>query len=601
MPNDLQKLLKKFIGEYESELMIARRDDDYKRPFGKIVRQDITSLITLQLQENVYKVKGSVGAGRWTDVPWIAVFDKRITTSAQRGVYIVYLLNKDTKELFLTLNQGATDVAQGGNSTGKLAFTGIASASNSKAAESLKNRAKNIRREIGSFPGLGSDPIDTGSKAYDAGCIYYIKYTLDSLPEDEKLYSDLNKFIEAYKAYYDKVFLTSEENDVQVKVGEEELQVEQQIKKIFEYINSKGFVYDEKLLKNFYLSLKSKPFVLLAGTSGTGKTRLVRLFAEAIGAYGSGRYKQVAVKPDWSDSMDLFGHVNLDNKFVPGAIVEFTKKAADDPNKLPYILCLDEMNLARVEYYFSDFLSIMETRDWVEDEIVTDNLVPKICYSGDEDAEKLYSNLMIPENLYIIGTVNMDETTFPFSKKVLDRANTIEFSYVDFNLPESISPNETEAIEVKNEFLRSDYLKLRTDCIDKWEAVKKFNEDITKINSVLERSDSHFGYRMRDEIIFYMLYNDEFGLLDEKEAFDNQIMQKILPRIQGSAESTANILRELFKICAGSYINNNGQTDGLKMKSYLDNNGIADYPKSAEKICKMFRRYEDDDFTSFWV
>ena len=106
---------------------------------------------------------------------------------------------------------------------------------------------------------------------------------------------------------------------------------------------------------------------------------------------------------------------------------------------------------------------------------------------------------------------------------------------------------------------------------------------------------------MRDEIIFYMLYNDESGLLDEKEAFDNQIMQKILPRIQGSSESTACILRELFKICAGSFINNNGQTDGQKMKSYLDSKGIADYPKSAEKICKMLRRYEDDDFTSFWV
>ena len=88
---------------------------------------------------------------------------------------------------------------------------------------------------------------------------------------------------------------------------------------------------------------------------------------------------------------------------------------------------------------------------------------------------------------------------------------------------------------------------------------------------------------------------------EKKEAFDNQIMQKILPRIQGSSESTAYILRELFKICAGSFINNNEQTDGLKMKSYLDNKGIADYPKSAEKICKMLRRYEDDDFTSFWV
>ena len=586
MSNDLQKLLKKFMEEYESELNEARKDKDFKRPLGNIVRKDIAHLIGVQLPENIYKVKGSVGAGSWADVPWIGVFDKRITTSAQRGVYIVYLLNKTTKELFLTLNQGVTDVV---------------TASNSKAADNLKNRAQSIRSKIGSFSGLESSLNGSGSKAYDAGCIYYIKYTLDSLPEDEKLYSDLNKFIEAYKAYYDKVFLTSEENDVQVEVGEMELQVGQQIERIFEYINSKGFVYDEKLLKNFYLSLKSKPFVLLAGTSGTGKTRLVRLFAEAIGAYGSGRYKQIAVKPDWSDSMDLFGHVNLDNKFVPGAIIEFIKKAADDPDKLPYILCLDEMNLARVEYYFSDFLSIMETRDWVEDEIVTDNLVPKICYSGDEDAEKLYSNLMIPENLYIIGTVNMDETTFPFSKKVLDRANTIEFSYVDFNLPESISPNEAEVIEVKNDFLRAKYLKLRMDCIDKWDAVKKLNEDITKINSVLEKSDSHFGYRMRDEIIFYMLYNDEFGLLDEKEAFDNQIMQKILPRIQGSAESTANILRELFKICAGSFINNNGQTDGQKMKSYLGNKGFADYPKSAEKICKMLRRYEDDDFTSFWV
>lgn len=586
MSNDLQKLFKKIMEEYESELNAARKDKDFKRPLGNIVRKDIAHLIGAQLPENIYKVKGSVGAGSWADVPWVGVFDKRVTTSAQRGVYIVYLLNKATKELFLTLNQGVTDVI---------------TASNSKAAENLQNRAQSIRSIIGSFPGLESSRIGSGSKAYDAGCIYYIKYTLDSLPEDEKLYSDLNKFIEAYKVYYDKIFLVSEENEVQVEKGGEELQVEQQIKKIFEYINSKGFVYDEKLLKNFYLSLKSKPFVLLAGTSGTGKTRLVRLFAEAIGAYGSGRYKQVAVKPDWSDSMDLFGHVNLDNKFVPGAIVEFIKKAADDSDKLPYILCLDEMNLARVEYYFSDFLSIIETRDWVEDEIVTDNLVPKICYSGDEDAEKLYSNLMIPENLYIIGTVNMDETTFPFSKKVLDRANTIEFSYVDFNLPESISPNEAKVVEVKNEFLRSEYLKLRTDCIDKWEAVKKFNEDIAKINRVLEKSDSHFGYRMRDEIIFYMLYNDEFGLLEEKEAFDNQIMQKILPRIQGSAESTANILRELFKICAGSFINNNGQTDGMKMKSYLDNKGIADYPKSAEKICKMLRRYEDDDFTSFWV
>ncbi len=477
MSNDLHKLFKKFMKEYDEELIAARKDEDYKRPFGKMVRQDITTLINAQLQATNYKVKGSVGAGRWTDVPWVAVFDKRITTSAQRGVYIVYLLNKDTKELFLTLNQGATDVAQGGDGSGKLAFTGIATASNGKTTESLQSRAKSIRSKIGQFEGLESNPINTGSKAYNAGCIYYIKYTLESLPEDKKLYSDLQKFIEAYQAYYYKVFSISDSVE-EMKGGEEVLQTEDKLVKIAEYINAKGFKYDDNLLKNFFLSLKSKPFVLLAGTSGTGKTRLVRLFAEAIGAYGSGRYKQIAVKPDWSDSTDLFGHVNLDNKFVPGAIIEFIKKAADDSNRLPYILCLDEMNLARVEYYFSDFLSVMETRDWNKSEIVTDNLVPKICYSGDNEAEKLYSNLMIPENLYIVGTVNMDETTFPFSKKVLDRANTIEFSYVNFDLPDDVSVKTAEPVEVSNEFLRADYLKLRTDCSDCWETVKNINDKI---------------------------------------------------------------------------------------------------------------------------
>ena len=101
------------MSEYETELSTAKKNEDYKRPFGKIVREDIAEKLREQIQTDVYKVKGSVGAGRWTDVPWIAVFDKRITTSAQKGVYIVYLLNKDTKELFLTLNQGATDIAQG--------------------------------------------------------------------------------------------------------------------------------------------------------------------------------------------------------------------------------------------------------------------------------------------------------------------------------------------------------------------------------------------------------------------------------------------------------------------------------------------------------
>ena len=137
-----------------------------------------------------------------------------------------------------------------------------------------------------------------------------------------------------------------------MKGDEEPMDVKSQIKQIKAYIASKGFSYNDGLIENFYLSLKSKPFVILAGTSGTGKTRLVRLFAEAIGA----AFETIPVRPDWSDSTDLFGHVDLNGRFVPGKILDFLWQAQQDLGK-PYILCLDEMNLARVEYYLSDFLS----------------------------------------------------------------------------------------------------------------------------------------------------------------------------------------------------------------------------------------------------
>ncbi len=383
---------------------------------------------------------------------------------------------------------------------------------------------------------------------------------------------------------------------------EKELTTKDMLAQIKEYIDSKGFSYDYELIENFYLCLKSKPFVLLAGTSGTGKTRLVRLFAEAIGALKNERYLQVAVKPDWSDSTDLFGHINLDNKFVPGSIIDFIKRAEDDTEKLPYILCLDEMNLARVEYYMSDFLSVMETRDWKDGKIITDKLVPKVCYSGDPLAEKMYDSLIIPENLYIVGTVNMDETTFPFSKKVLDRANTIEFSYVDFSLPELQEKRIVKTVDVENIFLRSKYLRLFTDCTDYWDKVTYYNNKIIAINTILKEGDVHFGYRMRDDIIFYMLYCDEAKLLEEDRAFDYQILQKILPRIQGSSESIAKILKKLFsEVCAGPYESKNGINDSYKMENYMSDGGTAKYKLSAEKIWKMLRRFEEDDFTSFWV
>ena len=382
--------------------------------------------------------------------------------------------------------------------------------------------------------------------------------------------------------------------------GEEELTIKETISRIKAYIEAKGFSYADGLIENFYLSLKSKPFVILAGTSGTGKTRLVKLFAEAVGANtGNGRYKMVSVRPDWSDSSDLFGHVDLNGKFVPGAIIDFVKRAELDSTH-PYFLCLDEMNLARVEYYLSDFLSVMETRDFQAGHIVSEPLVSGTYYGSDNVAAGRYGTVPFPENLYVIGTVNMDETTFPFSRKVLDRANTIEFSFVNLTPPAEWAAGSLAPMNLGNDFLKTDYLLL-AQCVEEQEAINAYCLELQRLNRILQQANAHVGYRVRDEVVFYLLNNKNADLLPENEAIDNEIMQKILPRIQGSSASVKNMLCELFRVCAGDYEGQNTESDLSSKMMKVAQRPDCKYAKSAQKIAFMVRRFEEDGFTSYWL
>ena len=374
-------------------------------------------------------------------------------------------------------------------------------------------------------------------------------------------------------------------HDEEVGGAEMPVSTKEALKQIKQYIAAKGFRYQDELIENFFLSLKSKPFVILAGISGTGKTRLVRLFAEAIGA----EYQMVSVRPDWSDGSDLFGHYDLNGSFIDGPVCECLDMAYAKPNK-PVFLCLDEMNLARVEYYLSDFLSVVESREKHADSSVTTAGIAQ------------YEN-GIPDNLYIVGTVNMDETTFPFSKKVLDRANTIEFSYVDLIPTFDSAGTAPEKLQLPNSFLRTEYLVLSRDCINEQQYVLEICAELQKINEILLKANAHVGYRVRDEIVFYMLNNKAEGnLLTHNEAMDNEIMQKILPRIQGSSASVRDMLCELFVVCASDHNQKNGDCDSEKMRKVLDDASIGcRYPKSAAKLELMVRRFEEDGFTSYWL
>jgi hypothetical protein len=359
------------------------------------------------------------------------------------------------------------------------------------------------------------------------------------------------------------------------------------VKHIVQYIQNKGFYYDFDEVMNLFLSLKTKPFVILSGISGTGKTMMVKWFAESLGATReNGRFNLIPVRPDWSDGSDLLGYRDIKGDFIPGPLTKVLKQANKDLHN-PYFVLLDEMNLARVEYYFSDLLSVMESREWIDGKLVTHSVLPK---------ETISEELGIPDNVYIIGTVNMDETTFPFSKKVLDRANTIEFNRVELSNFSFLEDNEEiDPINIDNKNLTGKFLHLKDAFQENKELIIRVTNELVTINSILEKIRAHVGYRVRDEICFYMIYNQRGQLMGEYEAFDYLILQKILPRLSGSDHRIFSVLRELFTYCTGNSINYEQFKD---LKRELEG---AKYGKSASKLAEMIRRYNNDEFTSFWV
>ena len=369
---------------------------------------------------------------------------------------------------------------------------------------------------------------------------------------------------------------------------------------IHNFITSKGFYYTKDLITNFYLSLKTKPFVILSGISGTGKSKIVELFAQAVGANRDNqRFKLIPVRPDWSDATDLLGYRNIENKFIPGVIMEAAYEAMTNLDK-PYFLCLDEMNLARVEYYFSDILSSMETRNIKDDEIITQRLLGKAQFGKDERAYDKYGDVYIPQNLYIIGTVNMDETTFPFSKKVLDRANTIEFNKVDLNYNfDVVDMDEFSPKNYHNDFLKSQYLKI-SECLAEKETATKVIDKLIEINNILEKYQQHFAYRVRDEIVFYVIYAIKNDLFAFDKAMDFSIVQKILPKIGGSGSEVLDILVELFNNLNNTKYKNDGYIEDVQLRTMESLCVSSEYILSSEKIMYMIRRFLRDGFTTFW-
>ena len=174
------------------------------------------------------------------------------------------------------------------------------------------------------------------------------------MPSEKELIEDLEEMLRYYEGF---IIYKEKGTKYEMIYERKEVYLDQQsiIDHVSSYIQSKGFFYEKKDLINFFLSLKTKPFVILSGISGTGKTKIVQWFAESLGATEeNGQFTLIPVRPDWSDSSDLLGYVNLQGEFQERPLIKVLENADANPNR-PYFVVLDEMNLARVEYYFSDF------------------------------------------------------------------------------------------------------------------------------------------------------------------------------------------------------------------------------------------------------
>ena len=338
----------------------------------------------------------------------------------------------------------------------------------------------------------------------------------------------------------------------------------------------------------YLTALRTKPFMLLAGISGTGKSRIVREMAKACWAsheedYGKNcprNFCMVQVKPNWHDSSDLIGYVSRINgeKYVVGPFLRFIAKAIQDP-KRPYFLCLDEMNLAPVEQYFAEYLSVIESRKLQDGHIETDPIVPfenteaygsliDQLFDSDEErkaykTEEGGKRLTIPENLFVVGTVNMDETTFSFSRKVLDRAMTIEMNEVD--LKGGLEAGGAAEFGYIGEDLMGDAAEGKDIYADNQTLCDDIITYLGKVNEILEGTPFKIAYRTRNEFLLYAVNRIHFAPESEVwQTLDEMTSMKILSRIEGDNERCEHVLRELKNLLTETVGNHAEDSASLK-------------------------------------
>ncbi len=531
-------------------------------------------------------VTWSLGAGNWATVPWIALLDRRLTDSTQHGVYLVYLFRSDMTGVYATFNQGVTQLRKSlGWAAAKKELLEVAQAQRARFGERL-------RPAFTSADGIDLRATGLGAE-YEASTISWRLYEAGALPSAQELASDLYRLLDVY----DEFAANAEDSDMPPIPPAEDLAWSTTA--LTRALRAKGFSFEPWQVAAYVHALRTKPFVILAGISGTGKSKLPLLVGELTGA----RVHLVPVRPDWTDSADLVGYTNLQGTFVPGRLLEIARAAENEP-EVQHIVLLDEMNLARVEQYFAEVLSLIEDREWSD-------VGPRSRAPLAPSAPPPWSDVRLPANLSVVGTVNMDETTHGFSRKVLDRAFTLEMSAVDLSdwrvtastdpsapLPWSVARWRPVALRPGDVSSLSDH---------EYDRVVQVINALTELNQTLSLAQLQVGYRVRDEVALFLLHAgadpDGFGLVDP---LDLALNMKVLPRIHGGSSAIRAVLQRLLVWAYdGKDLLDTERTEKLvgdwSAAGRSDSFEGARYPRAAARLCLMWERLQSDGFTSYWL
>lgn len=549
-------------------------------------------------------VKASIGmTGNIAKIPWISYCAEGQET--QKGIYPV-LLFYGTPE-FIEKNKNHTTVK-------KIVLAYGVSAT--KTPDILWGAVVDFKKTIGdSFGDWGYETSDNGIKKYNSSFVHKTYDWTDDVDYD-KIQNDIDALITVYLGILENVALKTPQTIPLKKQKSFDTNLYSMVKVSLSMLPYRPYI----------TAIKSKPFLLLAGISGTGKSRIVRELARACWDEGSEEYEaqkprnfeMVQVKPNWHDSSELIGYVSrVSGKpvFEAGDFLKFVAKAWENP-EVPYFLCLDEMNLAPVEQYFAEYLSVVESRKADGNGVITTDPILKKCdeqwyfdltakLTNDDEIRARFNKdgICIPQNLIVVGTVNMDETTFSFSRKVLDRAMTIEMNEVD------LYGGLTDRHEKIGKLEAGNLIGTAVEGVD----VYKNNKDVCEkvinylkvINANLEGTPFKVAYRTRNEFLLYVVNNlpynkeEDGSEIVQKEiiarALDEITSMKILSRIEGDETKIGNLLDQLREIISGQL----KTISDIEYSATKNEEGKA-YSISLAKLKEMEKRLKTSGYTSFW-